>query len=39
MLEGGNHSLTNMMPAAGEAVVNWLASLSADVGAAAVAAN
>jgi len=28
-----------MMPAAGEAVVNWLASLSADVGAAAAAAN
>ena len=39
VLEGGNHSLTNMMPAAGEAVVNWLASLSAEVGAAAAAAN
>ena len=35
VLEGGNHSLTNMMPAAGEAVVNWLASLSAYVGVAA----
>jgi alpha-beta hydrolase superfamily lysophospholipase len=39
VLEGGNHSLTNMMPAAGEAVVNWLASLEASVGQAAAAAN
>ena len=29
VLEGGNHSLTNMMPEAGEAVLNWLASLTA----------
>ena len=28
VLEGGNHSLTNMMPEAGEAVTSWLASLS-----------
>ena len=36
VLEGGNHSLTNMMPEAGTAVLNWLASLStAGVSAAA----
>ncbi len=29
VLEGGNHSLTNMMPEAGAAVLDWLASLSA----------
>ncbi|MYC32505.1 MAG: alpha/beta fold hydrolase [Chloroflexi bacterium] len=29
VLEGGNHSLTNMMPEAGVAVLDWLASLSA----------
>ena len=28
VLEGGNHSLTNMMPEAGAAVLDWLASLS-----------
>ena len=28
-LPGGNHSLTNMMPEAGAAVLDWLASLSA----------
>ena len=38
VLEGGNHSLTNMMPEAGEAVLGWLASLS-TVGASAVAAD
>ena len=37
VLEGGNHSLTNMMPAAGAAVIDWLASLSA-VGVSAAAA-
>ncbi len=37
-LDGGNHSLTNMMPAAGAAVINWLASLS-DTGASAAAAD
>ena len=36
VLEGGNHSLTNMMPAAGAAVLNWLASLQLQ---AAVAAD
>ena len=36
VLEGGNHSLTNMMPEAGAAVLDWLASLStAGVSAAA----
>ena len=39
VLEGGTHSLTNMMPEAGQAVVNWLASLSASVGQTAAAAN
>ena len=39
VLEGGTHSLTNMMPEAGEAVVNWLASLSSAVGQTAAAAN
>lgn len=39
VLEGGNHSLTNMMPAAGEAVVNWLASLESSVERTAAAAN
>jgi alpha-beta hydrolase superfamily lysophospholipase len=29
VLEGGNHSLTNMMPEAGAAVLDWLGSLSA----------
>lgn len=35
VLEGGNHSLTNMMPQAGAAVLDWLASLSAASVAAA----
>ena len=40
VLAGGNHSLTNMMPAAGAAVIDWLASLSdAAVPAAAAAAD
>ena len=38
ILEGGNHSLTNMMPLAGKAVLDWLESLAA-VGASAAAAN
>ena len=38
VLEGGNHSLTNMMPEAGAAVLDWLGSLSA-VGASAAAAD
>ena len=38
VLEGGNHSLTNMMPEASAAVLDWLASLSA-VGATAAAAD
>ena len=37
VLEGGNHSLTNMMPQAGAAVLEWLASLAADVAVAAAA--
>ena len=35
VLEGGNHSLTNMMPAASAAVSNWLASLQTQAAAAA----
>ena len=31
VLDGGNHSLTNMMPQAGAAVLEWLTSLAADV--------
>ena len=38
VLEGGNHSLTNMMPQAGAAVLEWLASL-ADSGQIAAAAD
>ena len=38
VLEGGNHSLTNMMPEAGAAVLNWLASLS-EAGVSAAAAD
>ncbi len=38
VLDGGNHSLTNMMPEAGAAVLDWLASLSA-VAAPAAADN
>lgn len=38
VLEGGNHSLTNMMPEAGAAVLDWLASLSA-AGVSAAAAD
>lgn len=38
VLEGGNHSLTNMMPQAGAAVLEWLASL-ADSGQMAAAAD
>ncbi len=36
-LEGGNHSLTNMMPEAGEAALNWLASLATAQSPAAAA--
>ena len=38
VLDGGNHSLTNMMPEAGAAVTRWLASLAqpdAETGATA----
>jgi len=38
VLEGGNHSLTNMMPEAGAAVLDWLASLS-SAGVSAAAAD
>ncbi len=38
VLEGGNHSLTNMMPEAGAAVLEWLASLT-SAGASTVAAD
>ena len=38
VLDGGNHSLTNMMPQAGGAVLEWLASL-ADSGQMAAAAD
>lgn len=40
VLDGGNHSLTNMMPQAGAAVLEWLASLAdADSGQMAAAAD